>query len=107
MTWQEVRRYHPNSWLLLEALEALEAHSQDGFRILDKLAVISVFPDGNTAWQAYQELHRKDRARELYVLYSSKQDVAIQELFRFSRFAPEVQFGTTQKMTSSSGVKNP
>ncbi len=78
MTWQEVRQYHPNTWLLLEALEA---HSADGHRILDDLAVLAVFPDGNIAWQAYQELHRKDRARELYVLHSSKQDVAIEELF--------------------------
>jgi hypothetical protein len=78
MTWQEVRQYHPNTWLLLEALEA---HSTDGHRILDDLAVLAVFPDGNAAWQAYQELHRKDRARELYVLHSSKQDVAIEELF--------------------------
>jgi hypothetical protein len=78
MTWQEVRQYHPNSWLLLEALEA---HSADGHRILDDLAVLAVFPDGNTAWQAYQELHRKDRARELYVLHSSKEDVAIEEFF--------------------------
>jgi hypothetical protein len=78
MTWLEVRRYHPNSWLLLEAIEA---HSQDGFRILDKLAVISVFEDSTAALKAYQELHKKDRARELYVLHSSREETGIQERF--------------------------
>jgi hypothetical protein len=78
MTWQEVRQYHPNSWLLLEALEA---HSLEGHRILDKLAVISVFEDSTTALKAYQEMHRKDRARELYVLHSSREEPGIQERF--------------------------
>jgi hypothetical protein len=78
MTWQEVRQYHPNTWLLLEALEA---HSQDGFRILDKLAVISVFEDSTSALNEYQALHRKDRARELYVLHSSREQPGIQERF--------------------------
>jgi hypothetical protein len=78
MTWQEVRQYHPNTWLLLEALEA---HSADGHRILDKLAVISVFEDSTTALNEYQALHRKDRARELYVLHSSREQPGIQERF--------------------------
>jgi hypothetical protein len=37
--WQEVRAAHPDQWLVIEALEA---HSENDRRILDRIAVIDV-----------------------------------------------------------------
>jgi len=44
MKWEEIRTRYPHEWLLIEAIEA---HSDNGKRVLDKLVVIDVFAD----WQ--------------------------------------------------------
>ena len=48
MEWNEIRQTYPHRWLLVEALEA---HSQSGKRILEDLAVVDTFPDGTAAMQ--------------------------------------------------------
>ena len=40
MKWNEVRQHYPHQWLLLEAVEA---HSSAGKRVLDELAVLDDF----------------------------------------------------------------
>jgi hypothetical protein len=70
MEWKEIRRTYPHRWLLVEALEA---HSQSGKRILDDLAVVDSFPDG-------LELHHRFPERELYVLHTDREDLDIGEL---------------------------
>ena len=50
MKWQEIRKHYPEQWLLVEAVEA---HSADGKRFLEQLAVVDTFPDSVTAMKRY------------------------------------------------------
>jgi hypothetical protein len=76
MTWEEIRRHFPHQWLLVEALEA---HSEHGERMVTQLAVVSVFPDSVVAMKAYAKLHHDAPLRELYVFHTDRTQLAIQE----------------------------
>lgn len=76
-SWQEIRERHPHQWLLLEAIEA---HSSGGQRILDSLAVLKTYPDGLSAMRGYSELHGQDPHRELYVLHTDREALEIEEV---------------------------
>jgi hypothetical protein len=76
MTWTDVRRHYPHQWLLVEALLA---HSQEGRRLVDELAVVDVFADGEAALRAYLKLHRDAPMRELYVVHSDREELEITE----------------------------
>lgn len=76
MTWPEIRRFHPKSWLLVEAIEA---HSAAGRRLVDNLAVVGTFADSAAALREYLRLHRQAPNRELYVLHTDRQDLDITE----------------------------
>jgi hypothetical protein len=77
MSWQEIRERHPHQWLLLEAIEA---HSSGGQRILESLAVLETYPDGLSAMRGYSELHGQDPHRELYVLHTDREILEIEEV---------------------------
>jgi len=81
MQWNEIRERFPQQWLLIEATEA---HSAEGKRILDDIAVVQFFPDWPSAWEEYKSLHHKDRQRELYVLHTQREHLEIGEIFMFS-----------------------
>ena len=81
MTWTDIRRLYPHQWLLIEALLA---HSKEGKRLLDELAVVNAFPDGEAALRAYLKLHRTAPMRELYVVHSDGEDLQITERFSLS-----------------------
>lgn len=76
MTWTDIRRHYPHQWLLIEALLA---HSKEGKRLLDELAVVDAFPDGEKALRAYLKLHRAAPMRELYVVHSDREELEITE----------------------------
>lgn len=76
MQWQEIRKHYPEQWLLVEAIEA---HSDAGKRILEQLAVIDTFPDSATALKRYAQLDRAMPAREYYVFHSSRESLAVIE----------------------------
>jgi hypothetical protein len=76
MTWPEIRRHHPERWLLVEAVEA---HSEAGRRLVDNLAVVDEFADSPTALREYLRLHRQAPERELYVLHTDREDLDIAE----------------------------
>lgn len=76
MQWQEIRQYYPQQWLLLEAIKA---HSEANKRILDQLAVVSIFPDSMSAMDGYARLHREAPERELYVFHTSREALDITE----------------------------
>jgi len=76
MQWQEIRQYYPQQWLLLEAIKA---HSEANKRILDQLAVVSIFPDSISAMDGYARLHRENPERELYVFHTSREALDITE----------------------------
>ncbi len=77
MQWHEIREHYPHQWVLIEALEA---HSAEGQRILDDIAVVQPFPDWPGAWEGYKSLHQKDPARELYVLHTDRERLDIGEI---------------------------
>jgi hypothetical protein len=77
MKWHEIRAAFPGQWLLVEATAA---HSEQNRRILDDIAVLSVFPNGKSAMNGYIELHEKDPQRELYVLSTDREELDIEEL---------------------------
>ncbi len=56
MQWADIRRRFPHQWVLVEAIEA---HSQDGKRIVEDLSVIDSYQDGESALKGYTELHRR------------------------------------------------
>jgi hypothetical protein len=77
MQWSEIRERYPRQWLLVEAMEA---HSEEGQRILSDLEVIQSFPDPMAAMGHYQELHWLNPQRELYVLHTDRDCLDIGEI---------------------------
>ncbi len=76
MQWSEIRHHYPNEWLLIEAIEA---RSDEGQRILEDIAVVSSFPDSVTAMQRYTRLHHEAPQRELYVCHTERAELEIRE----------------------------
>ncbi len=77
MPWPEIRERYPHQWLLLEATEA---HSSEGHRILEGLTVLETCPDGLSAMRKYGEIHAQEPHRELYVLHTERETVEIEEV---------------------------
>ena len=46
MKWSQIRTAYADQWLVIEALEA---HTEDSQRILDRIAVVETCSDGRTA----------------------------------------------------------
>ena len=74
--WPEVRATHTEQWLVIEALEA---HSQNQQRILDRIAVIEVCADGSAAMQSYRRLHQQYPLREFYFVHTGREELEILE----------------------------
>lgn len=80
MKWTEARKTYPDKWLLFEAVEA---HSENGKRIVDELSVINVYDDGRKALEDYAEKYKKDKTREMYVYNTKNEELRIEEKNRF------------------------
>lgn len=76
MRWSEARETYPGQWLIIEALEA---HTEDNRRILDRIAVVEVCPDGASAMQRYRRLHQQYPMREFYFAHTSRESLEIME----------------------------
>ena len=76
MRWPDVRSAYPDRWLVIEALEA---HSSEGQRILDRIAVIETCSDGTAALRCYNQLHRQYPQREFYFVHTSRDTLEILE----------------------------
>jgi hypothetical protein len=76
MRWQEVRAAHPGQWLVIEALEA---HSVNDHRILDRIAVIDACADGRATMKRYGELRRQHPQREFCFVHTSMVELNIEE----------------------------
>jgi len=77
MTWQEIRRIYPDTWLLIEAVEAHTTNEKR--RVIDRLAVIDEFSSFFDAMQEYKKLHRQAPQREMYVVHTVNDEIKIQE----------------------------
>ncbi len=77
MKWEDVCQAFPEQWVLIEAIQA---HTNEkSVRILDEIAPLKKFSNSPEAMKAYQELHRKNPNRELYVLHTSRKEPNIIE----------------------------
>jgi hypothetical protein len=76
MKWQEIRSHYPHQWLLVEAIHA---RTEADKRILEQIAVLSIFPDSKQAMDGYMHLHRQSPERELYVLHTDRENLDITE----------------------------
>jgi hypothetical protein len=76
MQWSEIRKAYPNTWLVIEALEA---HSDAQQRVLDRIAVVESCEDGSSAFQSYQRLHHEHPWRELYYVHTGREALDIRE----------------------------
>lgn len=76
MKWNEARQHYPDTWLLIEAIQARSERNQ---RILDDLAVLNAYTDSVTAMKAYGKLHRASPQRELYVYHTGNEQITITE----------------------------
>ncbi len=76
MTWIDARNTYPSRWLLIEALDA---RSADGQRVVEDLAVVAAFADAANALRQYLALHRTAPARELYVAHTDRPRLDIEE----------------------------
>jgi hypothetical protein len=74
MKWDEIRTRYPQQWLLIEAIQA---RTEEGKRILDQISVINSFPDSPSALQAYKKLHHDEPQRELFVVHTDRVDLDI------------------------------
>ena len=76
MKWMQVRTAYPDQWLVIEALEA---HTEQRQRILDRIAVVETCPDGRSAMHCCRELHRHYPQREFYFVHTSRDELDIVE----------------------------
>jgi hypothetical protein len=77
MNWTDIRKAHPNAWLVIEALQA---HSTpERLRQLDKIAVIEQCADGEAALKSYRRLHQQYPEREFYYIHTSRETPDIHE----------------------------
>jgi len=76
MIWSEVRQTYPNRWLIIEAVEA---HTLDERRILDKIAVLEMCPDNAEVMQTYERWHQAYPQREFYFVHTGREELAIRE----------------------------
>ncbi len=71
MTWEDARQKFPHQWLLIEAIQA---RTENDLRVLEQIAVVDTFPDGETAMKGYAKLHREKPQREMFVLHTDRQN---------------------------------
>jgi len=67
---------HPNAWLIIEAVRA---HSEEDRRVVERLDVVEVPPDGAAAHRRYRELYRTQPERELYFAHTKNDELLIEE----------------------------
>lgn len=77
MKWEEVCKAFPDEWMLIEAVQAYT--NEESERILVEVAPLKSFSNSPDAMRAYQELHRENPIRELYVLHTSRKNPNIIE----------------------------
>ena len=77
MQWADVRRHFPHQWLVVEALEA---RSESGERVIEQLSVVDTYPDGAAVMKGYAELRRRFPQREFLFVHTAREELDITEL---------------------------
>ena len=76
MLWVNIRRTYPNQWLVIEAIQA---HTENNQRKIDRASVVDTCVDGSDALQCYQRLHQQYPQREFYFVHTSRETLDIIE----------------------------
>lgn len=76
-SWAEIRRQFPRQWLLVEAIAA---HSSEGKRVLEDIAVLDAYEEAGAAMKSYQDVHRRSPQCELYVVHTDREALDITEV---------------------------
>lgn len=76
MLWEEVRKAYPDKWVVFEAIDA---HSENNYRIVDEIAIINYFSGSMEAFHKHSELHKQKPNRELYFFHTSREKLDIRE----------------------------
>jgi hypothetical protein len=82
MDWQAIRTMYPSRWLVVEAIDA---YTEGGKRIIPNLEVVGVFEDDwHPAWEFYEKVHHEDRWREYYMLHTDREklNIGVMDMFR-------------------------
>lgn len=77
MKWEDVQKAFPNQWVLIEAIQAYTNEKNE--RILEKITPIDKYPESTAAMKDYQDLHKENPSRELYVLHTNREQPKIIE----------------------------
>ncbi len=76
MKWNEVQHLYPNEWVVIEAIQA---HSEEGLRLVDDMAIVQQFDDSFEAMKQCNELQRSRPSNEFYFFHTSRPRVEIRE----------------------------
>jgi hypothetical protein len=76
MRWEEVREQFPNEWVVCESIAS---RSEDGFCVIDEVAVIDRFDESKIAMKRYYELHREKPNREYGFFHTSREKLELRE----------------------------
>jgi hypothetical protein len=79
MKWQDARKQYPNTWVLIEALDAYTTDEKR--RIVGNLVVVDRYTDFFLAMDAYKKLHRQKPNREMYVVHTVNEEIKIKEQY--------------------------
>lgn len=70
MKWEDVRQAFPAQWILIEAIQAHTNKQSE--RVLEEIVPLKKFSNSPDAMRVYQDIHRDEPNRELYVLHTSR-----------------------------------
>ncbi|WP_071458642.1 hypothetical protein [Bacillus massilinigeriensis] len=76
MKWSEVREHFPQRCVLVEAIKS-ETRGKE--RVIEDMAVIDEFENGNAAWKEYKKLHAENQSRELYIFHTNNDEIKVIE----------------------------
>ncbi|MBE2220857.1 MAG: hypothetical protein IAF02_04920 [Anaerolineae bacterium] len=79
MKWQDVRKQYPDTWLLIEALDA---HTIDEKRrIVENLSEINPYTEFFMAMNDFAAIHKQEPNREMYVVHTVNEEIKIKVRF--------------------------
>lgn len=76
MKWKDIRDSYPHQWVLVEAINA---YSEPGKRVLEQITVVNAFRDPLAAMECYKQIRKKFPDREFYVLHTDRETLDISE----------------------------
>lgn len=83
MTWEEVRKKLPHTWVVVEALEA---HTVNARRVITRLNVAAICGDDpDETMREFSALSRQFKDREYYPVHTDREQLDIRVQTTFGR----------------------